>query len=163
VKGRLLYAIACTPENVSAEARPAQVVLATVNDRAHGLGRALPNGGITVFESTARGEMLAGEERLRDYAAGQDVELELGPSAQVFARCASRDRTRVAHDGAMTTMVATLTNANPSPAHVRLTLGGGEVRIGGLRKVALKDGARVYEATVPANGRRELSWTIVAE
>jgi hypothetical protein len=163
VKGRMLYSATCAPWRLAEDPVAAGILLATVNDRAHGLGRALPTGGLTVFESAARGEMLAGEQRLRDYAAGQDVELELGESAQVFARCTVAGRDGEHKPGERVTMLATLTNANPSSATLRLTLGGGAARIGGLKGVKLKDGAHLYETTIPANGRRTVRWTIVDE
>src|SRR5690606_35853384 len=75
VQGRLLYKITCSPEGAYHEARPARMLLATVNDADHGLGMALPMGGITIFEPSPSGEQLIAEERLRDYAEGQDVEL----------------------------------------------------------------------------------------
>ena len=65
----------------------AAMLLVTVNDQRHGLGMALPGGGIAVFEPSAFGEQLVAEARIRDYAEGQDVELELGHSSQVFAQC----------------------------------------------------------------------------
>jgi hypothetical protein len=57
-------------------------------------------------------------------------------------------------------MQVSLTNANPSPATVRVVLGNaGEGTIAGLKGVRLKDGARIVEVMVPANGKRELRWT----
>ena len=38
---------------------------------------ALPMGAITIFEPSSAGELLVGEQRLRDYAEGQDIEIEL--------------------------------------------------------------------------------------
>ena len=141
----------------------AGLLLATVNDAKHGLGVALPTGGITVFESTSEGELLVGEERLRDYASGQDVEIGMGESAQVFAACSATDDAEKRKTGARVPMKVVVTNANPSPAKLRLTLGGSAAKIAGLRGVRIKDGERIFETTVPANGRRELTWTIVDE
>src|SRR5690606_6214214 len=87
VEGRLLYKAACSPRERHEQAVPAEVLLATVNDKRHGLGAALPMGGITVFEPSAFGDQLVAEQRLRDYAEGQDVEIALGESRQVFAQC----------------------------------------------------------------------------
>ena len=128
VEGRLLYKTACSPWDNQDEPIPAAMLLATVNDKRHGLGMALPMGGITVFEapndSGAFGDQLVAEERIRDYAEGQDVELALGTSSQVFARC-ERPGGIDPHEvpARWTPVKVTLTNANRTPARVRVVLG----------------------------------------
>ena len=96
VDGRMLYRANCSPWDAGeyyddgddgGEALAAGMLLVTVNDKQHGLGMALPMGGITVFEPSSFGDQLVAEERLRDYAEGQDVEIALGESSQVFAIC----------------------------------------------------------------------------
>jgi hypothetical protein len=162
VKGELFYKTLCTPWDAGAgEFEPAARVLATVNDKAHGLGVALPTGGITVFEPSPVGELFVGERQLRDYAAGQDVEIEMGPSGQVFAACEVVGRSPKFESGEVVTMRVTLTNANRAEVKVRLSLGGASGHeIGGLRGVRVKDGERIVELGVPANGRREVRWTM---
>lgn len=163
VRGRLLHTTYCAPWTVGTESAPTGVMLATVNDARHGLGIALPTGGITVFESTPRGELLVGEERLRDYASGQDVELGLGQSSQVFASCSVARTQTGRKPGEVVPMKLVVTNANSSSSRLRLTLGGSAAKIAGLRGTRIKDGTRIYETTIPANGRREFTWTIVDE
>ena len=140
--------------------RPASILLATVNDQEHGLGVALPTGSLTVFEASPRGDQLVGARTLRDYASGQDVEIGLGQSAQVFAQCTVLNPDAADSSGARVRMMVALTNANPSPATVRIVLGSaGEGTINGLKGVRIKDGAQIVELTMPANGKRELRWT----
>jgi hypothetical protein len=162
VEGRLLYKSACSPWDAQDEALPAAMLLATVNDRSHGLGMALPMGGVTVFEPSSFGDQLVAEERLRDYAEGQDVEIALGMSSRVFARC---ERTGPEFSDENPTrwsaMRATLSNANRNPARVRLVLGpAGEWQLRGLSGTRVKDGEVILEVTVPGNGRREVSWEL---
>ena len=162
MKGTLRYDTACTPWDMSDdEYRPASMVLATVNDRAHGLGVALPTGAITVFEPSAAGDLFVGEEQLRDYAAGQDVDIAVGDSTHVYARCGVVGREPESYEkGAQVTMRATLTNAANAPALVRLSLGpSGAHKVSGIKGVRLKDGVRIVEVTVPANGTKEVRWT----
>jgi hypothetical protein len=160
VTGRLLYTSECTPWTGDGVARSASILLATVNDEKHGLGVALPTGSLTVFEASPRGDQLVATKTLRDYASGQDVEIGLGQSSQVFARCAVLDPDYADGPGARVQMQVALTNANPSPATVRIVLGGaGAGKIGGLKGVRAKDGAQIVELTVPANGTRDLRWT----
>jgi hypothetical protein len=162
VEGRLLYTHACAPWNESDEAEPAGMLLVTVNDEKHGLGKALPMGGVAVFEPSSFGEQLVAEQRIRDYAEGQDVELALGDSGQVFARCVLPGGIDPDDQPERwTTMRATLTNANPRPVTVRIYLGWpSEWRLRGLRGTRLKDGQTIVEVTVPGNGNREVTWDV---
>lgn len=159
VTGRLLYMSECTPWTGEDDTRATSILLTTVNDDQHGLGVALPTGSLTVFEASPRGDQLVGARTLRDYASGQDVEIGLGQSAQVFASCSARNPDFADGPGARAQMRVSLTNANPSPAAVRVVLGGaGEGRIEGLKGVRVKDGQQVIEVRVPANGTRDIDW-----
>ena len=161
VKGRLLYTSECCPwVGASGETQPASILLATVNDDQHGLGVALPTGSLTVFEQSPRGDQLVGQRTMRDYASGQDVEIGLGQSTQVFASCTMVGTEELGNERIKAHMLANLTNATPSPVTVRLTIGSaGEGQLTGLRNVRVKDGVRIVEFTVPANGNRDLDWT----
>jgi hypothetical protein len=166
VGGRLLYKTACSPWDNQDEPLPAAMLLATVNDKRHGLGMALPMGGITVFEtptgSGSFGDQLVAEERVRDYAEGQDVELALGTSSQVFARCERVGGIDPYETPARWTPIrVTLTNANRNPARVRVVLGAaGDWQLRGISGTRVKDGEVIAEVTVPGNGRREVSWEV---
>ena len=160
VDGRLLYKAACSPWDNRDEPLPAAMLLATVNDKRHGLGMALPMGGITVFEPSSFGDQLVAEERIRDYAEGQDVELALGTSSQVFALC---ERPGLVDPGEKparwTPMRVTLTNANRNPTRIRVVLGpSGDWQLRGLPGTRVKDGEVIVEVTVPGNGRRVVTW-----
>jgi hypothetical protein len=162
VEGRLLYKVACSPWDNQDEPLPAGMLLATVNDKRHGLGMALPMGGITVFEPSSRGEQLVAEERMRDYAEGQDVELALGSSSQVFALCERPGLVDPGENSARwVPMRVTLTNANRNPARVRIVLGAsGDWQFRGIRDTRVEDGETIVEVTVPGNGRRVVSWEV---
>jgi hypothetical protein len=165
VEGRLLYRADCSPWNADetgGEAFAVQMILETVNDRRHGLGVALPMGGVAVFEPSAFGEQLVAEERIRDYAAGQDVELELGESSQVHAQCELPESEYNDFDGdRWNRMTATLTNANRQPVRIRLLLGRSRgLHFRGLRGTRTKDGQTIVEVTIPANSRREMTWDV---
>ncbi len=161
VEGRFVYQAACQPWGETPTPAATPILFATVNDRAHGLGVALPSGPIAFFEPAAGGDLLVGEQSLRDYASGQDVEIALGSSSQVMARC----ERLTSHDpydgkGAWSRMRSTLTNANPAPVTVRLQLGSaGQWTHRGAR-TRLKDGQRIIEVTVPANGTRTVEWEL---
>jgi hypothetical protein len=161
VKGRLIYRAECNPWSAAEEPdpRPAEVLLATVNDEKHGLGVALPMGGLTVFESSPRGDQLVGRKTMRDYASGQDVEIAFGSSAQVHGTC-ERDSPKGGDpDIGKSAMSLKLDNANPSAVTVRVVVGGaGDTRVKGLPGLRVKDGAQIAEISVPANSSRKLPW-----
>jgi hypothetical protein len=156
----LLYRADCAPFAEGGEFVPDERLLTTVNDKPHGLGVALPAGGIAVFEPSVYGPLLVGEERLRDSASGQDVEIELGRSDQVQVSCRRMsDFDPAAEPRKWTEMQLELTNALASPIQVRIRAGSSadwEVQRSG--KVDVKDGIQVIEVTVPANSERKFRW-----
>jgi hypothetical protein len=122
---------------------------------------ALPTGALTVFEPSHVGDLFVGEQQLRDYASGQDVEIEMGVSSQVFAACEIVGRQPEFAKGETVTMRTTLTNANRAAARLRLSLGGvGTHEVRGLPGMTVKDGERIAEIEIPANDRRILRWTM---
>jgi len=166
VKARFLYQTGCDPSEwigQGGDPQPARLLLVTKNDAAKGLGIALPQGAMTLYEPTARGDQLAAKVSLRDYARGQDIELELGASAQVFSRCAATGK-----DGLDTTsrqwtaMRASLSNANPHMVTLRLRLGWAgryDIRFPG-KQVIVKNGYQTVEVTLPANSARNFDWKL---
>lgn len=167
VRGRFLYRTSCTGfddyteplDDDPREFMTTDMFFATTNDDEHGLGMPLPSGSIAFFERSSTGDLLVGEPDMRDHAAGQDVELALGESSQVQAACEllSEDDP---DDGPWARLRTTLTNANDAPVTVRVLLGPPtEWDIRGLR-TRLKDGQRIVEVSVPANGERSVSWQV---
>jgi len=164
VKARLIYRTTCDPYADSAgEPLAAELLLVTKNEAARGLGIALPQGTMTLYEGAAGSERLAGRATLRDYARGQEMTLELGASAQVFARCAGPSAGRAGGIARQWVPVrASLTNANPHPVTIRLQLGRAgrfAVDFPGA-KVVVKDGWQTAEVTIPANAERRFDWRL---
>ena len=161
VTGRMLYTANCAPGDTQDEAVGAGRLFVTVNDEQHGLGAALPTGSIAFFEPSSFGNLLVGEEVLRDYATGQDVEIALGQSAQVFVRCEalgewSGDEIRKS----WRSMRTTLTNANPHAVTMRIYLGLPAYWDAKGLRTRVKDGQRIAEVTVPANDTRVVEWQV---
>lgn len=165
VKARYLYQAGDCDEwdwadDTDEEPVPATLLLVTKNDDAKGLGIALPQGAMTLYEPSARGPLLAGTVNLRDYARGQDIELDLGGSAQVFVRCGGATDDGPADTDKWTPMRARITNANAHAITLRLQVGyAGEydIRFPG-RKVVVKNGYQTVEVTVPANQTASFDW-----
>lgn len=169
VRARYLYEIGCDPWGRYSTAdgrddlKQAQVLLVTRNETKKGLGVALPQGAMAVFEPGAYGTQLVAETNLRDYAVGQDVELELGESAQVFSQCAYNGPGDPAEGGAKWRRMRTeINNANSHPVQVRVVLGGaGQIEARWpRRKAEVKDGELVVEVTVPANATERFDWQL---
>lgn len=162
VKAELLYTSSCNAWSSATGPDAATIELVTKNDEEHGLGIALPMGGITIFEPSSVGDLLIGEESLRDYAVGQDVEIYLGKSTQVYFACKRMTNAPPNENprkwGQMET---TVTNANSAPIKIRLDLGGsGEWEVRPTSGLKIKDGQHVRELTIPANASRVLKWKI---
>ncbi|MEO0462164.1 MAG: hypothetical protein AAF127_03480 [Pseudomonadota bacterium] len=166
VKGRFLYTAMCEPydwiEDLD-DPIPAELLLVTKNEEKRGLGIALPQGQMRLFEPTSRGTQLAAVTDLRDFARGQDIELELGQSSQVFTQCAlALDEDFDEDSRKWVKMIARLTNANPHPVQVRVKLGWSsdfDARFSGS-KVEVKNGFKTAEVTIPANATREFKWKL---
>lgn len=163
VEGKLFYRTDCTPDYSTGEPQGMQIVLETVNDEKHGLGAALPMGGVTMFEDRPGGELLVGEEWLRDHAKGQDVKIEVAQSAQVFATCAAPEGADPYQEGyPWVPMTIAISNANPRPATVKIRLGWSaqwNLREK-LKGLAVEDGFWTLTRTVPANRTTELDWNV---
>lgn len=169
VEARLLYQAACNPDDWMGEAgadpAPATMLLVTKNEADKGLGMALPQGMMTLYEPTRRGPQVAAQTTLRDYARGQDIEMDMAESAQVFVRCARiNEDDFAAGPRQWIAMRAALTNANPHPVTLRLQAsraGAYDVRFKG-RKAVIKNGWQTVELTIPANTTREYDWSLRA-
>lgn len=162
VEGEFFYRARCSPYDAGGEAEPMVTMLQTVNDKRHGLGVALPMGGVTLFERASAGELLIGEEWLRDYAEGQDVELELAESTNLFAHCTKQSAADPDDEGApWIAMKASLSHAGSKAARIRLMLGSpAEWQVRSAKGLAQKDGQWVIERTIPEGRTTELSWEI---
>jgi len=160
VKAELLYTGSCSAWNSSAGPDAATIELVTKNDEEHGLGAALPMGGITIFEPSSAGDLLIGEQNLRDYAVGQDVEIYLGDSTQVYFACKRLTNSPPNENPRKwAQMESTVTNANSAPVKFRLELGGtGEWEVRRTSGLRTKDGQHVLELTIPAKASRVLKW-----
>jgi hypothetical protein len=164
VTGRLLYVQDCHAydEEDESDLEPARILFATENTEQRRLGVALPNGGLTLYEPGGAGEQLVAETRLRDFAKGEEVELSLAQSAQVFTGCGAVAGSEVDEEGKRwTTLNGFASNANPAPVVVRFRLGwSSDWQLSGVRGARVKDGQWIVEERLPANSRRRFAWKV---
>lgn len=166
VRGELIYEAVCNtyggPEALQILG-PAQLIFQTENDEKHGLGVSLPRGGVTVFEPSRAGDLLIGEDEIRDYPIGQEVEINLAESAKVFHRCAFTGETERSRDGGddWREMRAVVTNSGSQRARLRLEIGdSADLEVRRTRGLKLRNGAHVIETNVDAGEERELLFWI---
>lgn len=162
IKADYLYTASCNIGSEGAGFVPAGIKLSTYNDREHGLGVALPAGGITIFEPSPAGDLLVGEENIRDYAVGQEVEIFLGQSTQVHVQCTGRDNVqRTDNPRKWAQMQSVIRNANGRPVIVRLDIGrSAEWEVRRARGFKVKDGRNVLQLKVPVNGSTTITWQL---
>ena len=160
VEGSMIYQENCSPYQTDRSPHGADILFETVNDEAHGLGVALPSGLVAFFEPSSHGDLLIAEEAMRDHASGQDVELLIGQSNQVFAQCTMVMDADENYGPEIQRMRASINNANPFPVTVRLQMGSAaNWEVLGIR-TRLKDGQRVATVEIPANESQNIEWRI---
>lgn len=167
VRGSLVHVASCQAGEEAAAA-PVPLLLRTKNEERNGLGRALPAGGVTAFEPSGYGPLLLGEDTMRDFAVGQEVEIAVAAASQVTASCAvvMRDdgpngESVDLYDRKPHAMTATLTNASAQAADIELRLGSNAAwDYGKTGKTALQNGYRVIRMRLPAGTTRTLDWTV---
>lgn len=164
VSGRFLYVQDCElyGEFDEDELGPARILFGTENTERRGLGAALPNGGLTLYEPSVQGDQLVAETRLRDFAKGEEVELALAQSAQVLAGCALAEGGTLDDEGGkLATLSAEASNANPAAVTIRFRLGASsEIALRGVRGARVKDGQWIVEERLPANSRKRFAWKV---
>jgi hypothetical protein len=148
------------------EPQPVAMLIRLENEKRDGLGVPLPSGTAAVFEMVGGRPMLAGEAPIEDSAVGQEIDLRVGESTQVTIRQRGlEDRRRLDKDGEILAerYEVTISNATRSPIVVEtlLRLFGDDWRlVQPSRKLALRNGRNMWRATVRANGRKTLSYTL---
>lgn len=167
VTARYLYRAGCDPytrydpELTRDELVAAPILLVTRNETKKGLGVALPQGKLNLFEPTSAGTQLVAAPDLRDYAVGQDIELDLSDSAQVFTQCGyNGSGAPPADEQKWRKMRLAITNANDHAIRVRVELGaaGAVDAQWPRRKPEVKNGVLTVEITVPANAAETFDW-----
>lgn len=125
-------------------------VLRTTNDSAHHLALPLPAGRVQVFAIYRGARLLERETTLRDVAVNEEVELDLGPSAEVSVaarRDAGSHRVDVSNAG-----------AGPIQVEIAVRLADGARIRGSDRKLESKNGRPIFRFEVPAQSTAKLEY-----
>lgn len=129
------------------------LILRLKNEEKDGLGVPLPSGGIAVFEQVGGARILAGRDRVTDYAVKEEIEVKVSQSPIVTVEQMRDDKNRV---------TVTASNANPYPVALELGIGsaGESAARGPSTKLRRKNGVETWFATVPANGKAVLRYKV---
>ncbi len=147
----------------SAESVPSNILLRLKNTTERGLGLPLPSGGVAVFEPSGGTQLLVGETRMRDIAVGEDVEIEVGESAQVQVQADELDQRRGDDARNIQRYEVRVTNANPAPVtiEIRLNFDAESYMLEQpSTKLGRKNGDMLWTARVPANGEVTLRYRL---
>src|SRR3954465_4511319 len=120
------------------------------NVAAQGLGLPLPAGKVAVFAKRNGHRILVGEGKIDDHTIGEKVEVSLATATGVWA-----------HEVPLSSAEGrghrlTLTNDLPTPQQVEIELQ--PYSESSDAKLVKRDGWMVWQVTVPANGRSEMTY-----
>jgi hypothetical protein len=126
-----------------------RMTLRSKNRVADGLGLPLPAGQVALYQQGRDRPMLVGEGSVGDKAIGEDVEIDFAIATNVTAADGN--------DFLRRRRSLTVTNANARPIQFEAKFAYDKMS-DFSQKVRRKDGAWVWEVTVPANGSVELGY-----
>jgi hypothetical protein len=158
-------------ENEPDRWQPANVLIRTKNDRAHGLGLPLPSGRASVFAVNHTATVLESDAEMRDLAVDEDVEIDMGVRPDVQVRSTTESRSIDSGRAKVLPLIpgvlamrstpirevrrVEISNALPRPIQfeLRLQIDDGEEIFRADHAVRKKNGRPMFELTVPANGQ----------
>jgi hypothetical protein len=163
--------------NRESAAHPAERLLRTRNDRAHGLALPLPSGQVATFVVRGGATLLIAQAPLHDTALDEELEIGLGMSADVEVRSVPERTTVGAEEVAgellllpgITHLEAAkvdqmnrveISNARAAPIRIELSvqLRDGVQLIGADHPAGSRNGRPLFELTIPAGGRETLRY-----
>ncbi|MDF0546451.1 hypothetical protein PX699_29255 [Sphingobium sp. H39-3-25] len=140
--------------------QPMARMLRMKNSVKGGLGLPLPSGGLALFGPAGGETLLIADSRMRDHAIDEDVEIEAGESDQVRITLT----TLSGESGRRRAYRAEISNATDRPVATEIKVAPTEVTgFDPSRRLSRKDGAWLWSATIPANGRVALDYAVRAE
>jgi hypothetical protein len=149
---------------------PVTVTLRTRNDTEHHLGLPLPSGRISVLERLHGAPLLLKQVNVRDLAVNEDVEIDMGESADVEVRAVLEERTvdsdhtrkiplvpgvvALRKEQVSPALRVEVSNARAADIQLELLLPSleGARIVRADHKLGSKNGRPTFRLTVPANG-----------
>lgn len=162
----------------SQPARPADVVLRTKNDEAHGLDIPLPSGRIAVFQPRQGVPLLIARSNTRDLAAKEEVEWRLGSASDVQVSQVREQRTVDAADATVQPLIPGLAAIRSAPSdtgervelgnagaaavafELRLSLPAGTTLSDSDHTAGVKDGQPIFRLILPPQSTTVLRYHV---
>jgi hypothetical protein len=156
VQVRIVYRQRFYPAGQSMQGQ-ANRFFVTRNRREDGLGLPLPAGRLVLFDEADGRRMVVGQAVLRDFAVGEDVEVDLGtvPGIVSVQNPVVRGKDRTDYE-----VVAT--NDRPWPVAYELEIAAQPSQVRSDTQLGRRNGMALWTATIPANGSATLRYRIVA-
>lgn len=129
----------------------------TRNRREEGLGLPLPAGRLMLFDEAGGRQVLVGQAVIRDFAVGEEVEIDFGEVPGIVSLQTARVRT----EGA-TEYEVVVTNDRPWPIAYELELMTQPSQVRSETRLGRRNGMTLWSLTVPANGSATLRYRVVA-
>jgi hypothetical protein len=140
--------------NGSDRTMPAERLLRASNDVAHHLGLPLPSGQIAVFSEVDGARLLLQEAGMHDLAVDEEVEIDLGSSADVEVKAVKEhENNRVEVSNARSSDIQ-------FELRLRLAAGARIVRVD--HPLASKNGRPIFRFTVPAGTTSSVRYQVAA-
>ncbi len=129
----------------------------TRNRREEGLGLPLPAGRLVLFDEASGRRMLVGQAVIRDFAQGEDVEIEFGAVPGIISV-----QTPVVRSVGQTEFEVIVTNDRPHPIAYELEIGVQPAQVRSETRLGRRNGMALWTVTIPANGSATLRYRVVA-
>jgi hypothetical protein len=163
------------PANATAPAAPAYRVIRTMNSAANHLGLALPSGKVAVFAPHQGESLLEHESGMRDIAVDEELEIDMGLSADVSVSVLKESSTIDSAHAQMLPLLPGVTlrglkvddvsrvdisNARPTAIQfeLRLKVAPGARVIRADHPMGAKNGRPIFRLEIPANGTATLRY-----
>ncbi|HYD12581.1 MAG TPA: hypothetical protein VEC11_07015 [Allosphingosinicella sp.] len=129
----------------------------TRNRREDGLGLPLPAGRLMLFDEAGGRQVLVGQAVIRDFAVGEEVEIDFGEVPGIV----SVQRALVRSEGA-TEYEVEVTNDRPWAVAYELEILAQPSQVRSETRLGRRNGMTLWSTTIPANGRATLRYRVVA-
>lgn len=153
---RIVHRLLIDPEDE--DPASAHIFLLTRNRTEEQLGVALPAGRVQLFRDAGERSLLVGEGEVRDYAVGQEVEIDVGEAPGVIGRITAPP------GGKRNDHLLTVTNDQSYPVSFEASFrtNPANLQAPGTR-LARRDGRPLWAVTIPANGSVTLRYRLARE
>ena len=129
----------------------------TRNRREEGLGLPLPAGTLMLFDEMNGRQVLVGQAVIRDFAIGEEVEIDFGEVPGIFSL-----QTPLVRSAAGADFEVVVTNDRPYAVAYELEISAQPSQVRSETRLGRRNGMTLWSTNVPANGSVTLRYRVVA-